>query len=188
MPPNEAILHYNKDSLHYGLDRLDPIRLKSYRATLGTLWQREGRERWKEDNAIEKREEKKRAPHTREGRHRTYYCSPLNPLRSITKMGFDKETISRIIVTYAFFPPSQSFLLAELVTEKCVTMCVFVTQTKRKGREGEEISNITVMGWQLCTMRGYNISPHYCDPLHQIHSGPLIGLEETVFIISQQLL
>lgn len=60
---------------------------------------------WKEKEREKERErerEKKEAAHMREGWHRTYYCSPLNPLRSITKMGFDKETISRIIVTCFF--------------------------------------------------------------------------------------
>lgn len=46
--------------------------------------------------------EKARGGVQRRQKHRAYYYSPLHPLNSLTKMRFDKETISGITVTCSF--------------------------------------------------------------------------------------
>lgn len=68
-------------------------------------------------------------------RHRTYYYSPLHPLNSLTKMRFDKETISSITVTCSF---PQSFHLIGLVKGK------IKNERKRKNEKRSIESNQTL--------------------------------------------
>lgn len=68
-------------------------------------------------------------------RHRTYYYSPLHPLNSLTKMRFDKETISSITVTCSF---PHSFHLIGLVKGKIKNK---KERERAKKKQNQVISN-----------------------------------------------
>lgn len=79
-------------------------------------------------------------------RHRTYYYSPLHPLNSLTKMRFDKETISSITVTCSF---PQYFHLIGLVKGK------IKNERKRKSAKSSIKSNQTLR----MIARHYGVKP-----------------------------
>ncbi len=98
-------------------------------------------------------------------RHRTYYYSPLHPLNSLTKMRFDKETISSITVTCSF---PQSFHLIGLVKGK-------IKNERERKREKSSIKSNQIL---RMIARQYGVKTGrviYCISRHQKH---YIALEQ----------